>query len=218
MNPLPQYTLDYHTENSKYLILVHCIVGKCIVNSISLKEGEAEFLEKARTIHNYGAAVVVMAFDETGQATDAKRKFEICKRSYDLLVDKIQFNPSDIIFDPNILTIGTGLEEHNDYGVAFIEAIKQIKANLPEARVSGGVSNLSFSFRGKENLRAGMHSVFLYHAIKAGMDMGIVNAGQLPVYSDIPDDLLELCEDILWNTRADATERLLQYAEGLCVV
>ena len=188
------------------------------MNSISIKEGETDFLEKARIINNYGAAVVVMAFDEVGQATDAKRKFEICKRSYDLLVDRIHFNPSDIIFDPNILTIGTGLEEHNNYGVAFIEAIKLIKANLPEARVSGGVSNFSFSFRGKENLRAAMHSVFLYHAINAGMDMGIVNAGQLPVYSDIPEDLLELCEDLLWNKRDDATERMLQYAEGLCVI
>ena len=179
-----------------------------------MKEGEQDFLNKASIILNYGAAVVVMAFDEIGQATDAQRKFEICKRSYKLLTEKVHFNPSDIIFDTNILTIGTGLEEHNEYGLEFIEAVKLIKANLPKARVSGGVSNISFSFRGRENLRAAMHSVFLYHAIKAGMDMGIVNAGQLPVYSDIPVDLLELCEDILWNKRPDATERLLVYAEG----
>ena len=184
------------------------------MNSISLKEGERDFIEKARLIKNHGAAVVVMAFDEVGQATESQRKFDICKRSYDLLVNTLDFNPSDIIFDSNILTIGTGMEEHNEYGIAFIEATKLIKEHLPESRVSGGVSNLSFAFRGKEYLRSAMHSVFLYHAIQAGMDMGIVNAGQLPVYSDIPKELLELCEDILWNKRPDATERLLAYAEG----
>ncbi|KAL8568291.1 hypothetical protein ACOMHN_040864 [Nucella lapillus] len=200
---------------------LRCCQGKCIVNSISLKEGEEDFLKKARTIQQYGASVVIMAFDEEGQAADTQRKVEICTRSYRLLVDKLNFNPNDIIFDPNILTVATGMEEHNTYGISFIEATKQIKTTLPGARVSGGVSNFSFSFRGKETIREAMHCVFLYHAIKAGMDMGIagmdmgiVNAGALPVYDDIDKELLALCESVLWNTDPDSTDKLLVYAEG----
>ncbi|KAL4238834.1 hypothetical protein ACF0H5_003541 [Mactra antiquata] len=192
-----------------------CTQGKCIVNSISLKEGEKDFLDKARKIKQYGAAVVVMAFDEQGQATDAARKVEICTRSYNLLVQKIGFNQNDIIFDPNILTIATGMEEHDRYGVEFIEATKLIKQTLPGARVSGGVSNFSFSFRGMEAVREAMHSVFLYHAIKAGMDMGIVNAGCLPVYDDIGSKLLELCENLLWAKDPEGTDKLLAYAQSL---
>lgn len=192
-----------------------CTQGKCIVNSISLKEGEKDFIEKASKVKEYGAAVVVMAFDEEGQATDTARKVEICTRSYRILVDKVGFNPNDIIFDPNILTIATGMEEHNAYGISFIEATKQIKDTLPGARVSGGVSNFSFSFRGMDAVREAMHSVFLYHAIKNGLDMGIVNAGCLPVYDDIEAKLLELCENLLWNKDPDGTEKLLAYAQGM---
>ncbi|XP_041818841.1 methionine synthase isoform X2 [Chelmon rostratus] len=191
-----------------------CCQGKCIVNSISLKEGEDEFLLRAATVKRYGAAVVVMAFDEEGQATDTDRKVEICTRAYKLLVSKVGFNPSDIIFDPNILTIGTGMEEHNEYAVNFIRATKLIKETLPRARVSGGLSNLSFSFRGMEVIREAMHGAFLYHAIKDGMDMGIVNAGNLPVYDDIDKQLLLLCENLIWNRDADATEKLLAYAQS----
>ncbi|KAJ2083871.1 hypothetical protein H4R24_000523 [Coemansia sp. RSA 988] len=190
-----------------------CAQGKCIVNSISLKEGEADFLKKARLIRRYGAAVVVMAFDEDGQAVECADKLRICERSYHLLVDKVGFNPNDIIFDPNILTICTGMEEHNNYGVEFIQATCEIKSRLPGAKISGGVSNLSFSFRGKENVRQAMHSVFLYHAIKAGMDMGIVNPGFLTIYDEIPQDLLKICEDALWNRDPDSTEKLLEYAQ-----
>jgi 5-methyltetrahydrofolate--homocysteine methyltransferase len=191
---------------------LRCAQGKCIVNSISLKEGEADFIKKAKIVRRFGAAVVVMAFDEEGQATDAQRKFDICKRSYDILTKVVGFPPEDIIFDPNILTIATGLEEHNNYGVEFIEACKMIKAKLPGAKISGGVSNLSFSFRGKGVIREAMHSVFLYHAIQAGMDMGIVNAGALPIYTDIPADLLQLCEDAIWNRDPEVTEKILNYA------
>lgn len=204
-------------DSSNFAVIeagLKCYQGKCIVNSISLKEGEADFLKKAKIIHRFGAAVVVMAFDEVGQAVEEDRKFEICKRSYDLLVEKVGFNPQDIVFDPNILTICTGMEEHNNYGVEFVNAIKQIKTKLFGAKVSGGVSNLSFSFRGKEVIRQAMHGVFLYHAIKAGMDMGIVNAGQIPIYDDIPKDLLELCENALWNKDPEVTEKLLVYAES----
>ncbi|KAI9179054.1 hypothetical protein H9P43_005716 [Blastocladiella emersonii ATCC 22665] len=190
-----------------------CTQGKCIVNSISLKEGEEEFLHKARIIKRFGAAVVVMAFDEEGQAAEADHKFAICQRSYRLLVDRVGFNPQDIIFDPNILTICTGMDEHNNYAVEFINAVARIKKELPGAKVSGGVSNISFSFRGKEALRQAMHAVFLYHAIKAGLDMGIVNAGFLTVYSEVPADLLALCEAAVWNTAPDTTEKLLEYAE-----
>ncbi|XP_044035134.1 methionine synthase isoform X3 [Siniperca chuatsi] len=191
-----------------------CCQGKCIVNSISLKEGEEEFLLRAATVKRYGAAVVVMAFDEEGQATDTDRKVEICTRAYKLLVSKVGFEPNDIIFDPNILTIGTGMEEHNLYAVNFIRAIKLIKETLPRARVSGGLSNLSFSFRGMEAIREAMHGAFLYHAIRDGMDMGIVNAGNLPVYDDIDKELLLLCENLIWNRDADATEKLLTYAQN----
>ncbi|XP_061665501.1 methionine synthase isoform X2 [Syngnathoides biaculeatus] len=191
-----------------------CCQGKCIVNSISLKEGEQEFLLRAATVKRFGAAVVVMAFDEEGQATDTARKVEVCTRAYNLLVSKIGFNPNDIIFDPNILTIGTGMEEHNDYAVNFILATKLIKETLPRARVSGGLSNLSFSFRGMEAIREAMHGAFLYHAIKDGMDMAIVNAGNLPVYDDIDKELLLLCENLIWNKDGDATEKLLAYAQN----
>ncbi|XP_034050059.1 methionine synthase isoform X2 [Thalassophryne amazonica] len=191
-----------------------CCQGKCIVNSISLKEGEQQFLLRAATVKRYGAAVVVMAFDEEGQATDTERKVEICTRAYKLLVTEVGFDPPDIIFDPNILTIGTGMEEHNDYAINFIRATEMIKRTLPRARVSGGLSNLSFSFRGMEAIREAMHGVFLYHAIKVGMDMGIVNAGNLPVYDDIDQELLLLCENLIWNRDADATDKLLFYAQN----
>lgn len=193
---------------------LRCAQGKCIVNSISLKEGEADFVKKAHIVKKFGAACIVMAFDEVGQADTAQRKFEICKRSYDILVDKVGFNPSDIIFDPNILTICTGMEEHNNYAVEFIKATEMIKQYLPYAKVSGGVSNLSFSFRGQETIREAIHSVFLFHAIKAGMDMGIVNAGQITIYDDIPKDLLQMCEDAVWNRDPEVTEKLLQYAQS----
>ncbi|XP_068611013.1 methionine synthase [Brachionichthys hirsutus] len=191
-----------------------CCQGKCIVNSISLKEGEQDFLSRSATVKRYGAAVVVMAFDEEGQATEIDRKVEICTRAYELLVNKVGFDPNNIIFDPNILTIGTGLEEHNDYAVNFMKAARRIKETLPGARVSGGLSNLSFSFRGMEVIREAMHGAFLYHAIKSGMDMGIVNAGNLPVYDDIDKQLLLLCENIIWNRDPDATEKLLAYAQN----
>ncbi|MEM6852164.1 MAG: dihydropteroate synthase, partial [Pseudomonadota bacterium] len=203
-------------DSSKWEVIeagLQCVQGKSIVNSISLKEGEAPFLEQARKIQRYGAAVVVMAFDEVGQADTADRKFEICERSYRLLVDKLDFPPTDIIFDPNIFAVATGIEEHNNYAVDFIEATQRIRENLPHAHVSGGVSNISFSFRGNNPVREAMHSVFLYHAVKAGMDMGIVNAGQLTVYDDIPPNLLEPVEDVILNRRPDATERLLDVAE-----
>ncbi|HBS36222.1 MAG TPA: methionine synthase, partial [Parvularcula sp.] len=188
------------------------VQGKAIVNSISLKEGEEAFLAHARKVMRYGAAAVVMAFDEKGQADTAARKIEICGRSYRLLVDRLGFAPDDIIFDPNIFAVATGIEEHNNYALDFIEATRMIKATLPGARVSGGVSNISFSFRGNDPVREAMHSVFLYHAIKAGMDMGIVNAGQLAIYDEIPAHLRDLVEDVILNRRADATERLLEAA------
>lgn len=187
--------------------------GKSIVNSISLKDGEEEFLHRAKLVRRYGAACVVMAFDEQGQAADKDEKVRICKRAYDLLVEKVDFQPEDIIFDPNILTVATGIEEHDNYAVNFIEATREIKRVCPGARVSGGVSNISFSFRGNDYVREAMHSAFLYHAVRAGLDMGIVNAGQLVVYEDIPKDLLERVEDVLLNRRSDATERLLEFAE-----
>jgi 5-methyltetrahydrofolate--homocysteine methyltransferase len=189
--------------------------GKCIVNSISLKEGEADFIKKATLVHKFGAAVVVMAFDEEGQAVTKDRKVDICERAYKILTERVGFSGQDIIFDPNILTIGTGIEEHNTYAIEFIEAAREMKKRMPLCKISGGVSNLSFSFRGNEVLREAMHSAFLYHAIKAGMDMGIVNAGALPIYDDIPKDLLELVEDAIFNRRADATERLLDFASRL---
>ncbi|XP_041670829.1 methionine synthase isoform X3 [Cheilinus undulatus] len=204
-------------DSSNFAVIeagLKCCQGKCVVNSISLKEGEDEFLQRAATVKRYGAAVVVMAFDEEGQATDTERKVEICTRAYHLLINKVGFDPNDIIFDPNILTIGTGMEEHNEYAVNFIRATKLIKETLPRARVSGGLSNLSFSFRGMEEIREAMHGAFLYHAIKDGMDMGIVNAGNLPVYDDINKELLLLCEDLILNRDAEATEKLLSYAQN----
>jgi len=205
-------------DSSKWEIIeagLKCVQGKAVVNSISLKEGEAEFLKHARLLKKYGAAVVVMAFDEKGQADNYQRKIEICKRAYDLLVDHVQYPPEDIIFDPNILAIATGIDEHNNYGKDFIEATKYIKENLPYAKVSGGVSNLSFSFRGNNAVREAMHSVFLYHAIKAGMDMGIVNPGMLEVYDEIDPILRDYCEDVILNKREDATERLLEFAQSV---
>jgi 5-methyltetrahydrofolate--homocysteine methyltransferase len=204
-------------DSSKWSVIeagLKCVQGKSVVNSISLKEGREPFVEQAKKIRRYGAAVVVMAFDEEGQADTADRKVEICKRCYEILVNEIGFPPEDIIFDPNIFAVATGIEEHNNYGVEFIEAARRIRAELPHAHVSGGVSNVSFSFRGNNAVREAMHSVFLYHAISAGMDMGIVNAGQLEVYEEIPKDLREAAEDVILNRRDDATERLLDVAEG----
>jgi 5-methyltetrahydrofolate--homocysteine methyltransferase len=203
-------------DSSKWSVIeagLKCTQGKSIVNSISLKEGEEAFVERAKLIKKYGAATVVMAFDEDGQADSYERRIEICQRSYDLLVQKAHFKPEDIIFDPNILTVATGMEEHNNYAVDFINATRWIKKNLPGAKVSGGVSNISFSFRGNNVVREAMHSAFLYHAIKAGLDMGIVNAGMIEVYEQIPKDLLEHVEDVLLNRRDDATERLIDLAE-----
>ena len=202
-------------DSSKWSVLqagLKCVQGKPVVNSISLKEGEADFLEKATTIRRYGAGMVVMAFDEQGQADSLERKVEICQRAYRLLTERAGVPPTDIIFDPNILAIATGLEEHNAYAVNFIEATRIIKATCPGARVSGGVSNLSFSFRGNDAVREAMHSAFLYHAVRAGLDMGIVNAGQLAVYEDIDPPLLERVEDVIFNRRPDATERLVEFA------
>jgi 5-methyltetrahydrofolate--homocysteine methyltransferase len=203
-------------DSSKFSVIeagLKCLQGKPVVNSISLKEGEAAFIGHAKAVRRYGAAVVVMAFDEQGQADTLERKCAIAKRAYDILVDQVGFPPEDIIFDPNIFAIATGMEEHNGYGVAFIEAARWIRANLPNVHVSGGVSNLSFSFRGNEPVREAMHSVFLYHAIQAGMDMGIVNAGQMAVYDDLEAELREACEDVVLNRRPDAAERLLALAE-----
>ena len=203
-------------DSSKWSVIeagLKCLQGKGIVNSISLKEGEAEFLAKAQLIRRYGAACVVMAFDETGQAVEADHKVSVCQRAYKLLTEQVGFPPEDIIFDPNILTVATGLEEHNDYALNFIEAVRRIKETCPGAKISGGVSNISFSFRGNDIVREAMHSAFLYHAIRAGMDMGIVNAGQLAVYEEVPKELLEHVEDVLLNRRPDATDRLIKLAE-----
>ncbi|HXH73827.1 MAG TPA: methionine synthase [Bacteriovoracaceae bacterium] len=203
-------------DSSKWTVIeagLKRVQGKAIVNSVSLKEGEEKFIEHAKLVRKYGAAVVVMAFDEKGQADNLERRIEICTRAYNILTEKVKFPPEDIIFDPNILTVATGMDEHNNYAIDFIEATKWIKANLPHVKVSGGVSNLSFSFRGNNNVREAIHSAFLYHAIKAGLDMGIVNAGALPIYSDIPKDLLEHVEDVIFNRRSDATERMITFAE-----
>jgi 5-methyltetrahydrofolate--homocysteine methyltransferase len=202
-------------DSSKWSVIeagLKCVSGKPIVNSISMKEGEEAFLFHARKVMAYGAAVVVMAFDEKGQADTKERKVEICERAYKLLTG-IGFPPEDIIFDPNIFAVATGIEEHNNYGVDFIEAAREIRARCPHVHISGGLSNLSFSFRGNEPVRRAMHSVFLYHAIPAGMDMGIVNAGQLDVYDTIDPALREACEDVVLNRRQDATERLITLAE-----
>ena len=203
-------------DSSKWDVIeagLKCVAGKAIVNSISLKEGEEQFLDQARLIRRYGAATVIMAFDEQGQADNKERRVEICERAYKLLREKLNFPPSDIIFDPNIFAVATGIEEHNNYGVDFIEATSEIKKRCPGAKISGGVSNISFSFRGNNPVREAMHSVFLYHAIRAGMDMGIVNAGQLEVYDQIDPELRELVEDVILNRRDDATDRLLEAAE-----
>ena len=203
-------------DSSKWEVIeagLKCLQGKGIVNSISLKDGEEEFIRKARLVRKYGAAVVVMAFDETGQADSFTKKIEVCERSYKLLTEKAGFPPYDIIFDPNILTVATGIEEHNNYAVDFIEATRWIKQNLPGTRVSGGISNISFSFRGNDVVREAMHSAFLFHAIKAGLDMGIVNAGMIEVYDEIPKELLIRVEDVLLNRRPDATENLVTFAE-----
>jgi 5-methyltetrahydrofolate--homocysteine methyltransferase len=208
--------LPIMVDSSKWSVLeagLECLQGKGIVNSISLKEGEEEFLRQARRVRDYGAGVIVMAFDEEGQATEVDRRVAISGRAYDLLVDEVGFAPEDIIFDPNVLAVATGIEEHNDYARAFIESLPLIKERCPGARTSGGISNLSFSFRGNDAIREAMHAAFLYYAIRAGLDMGIVNAGQLAVYEDIEPDLLERIEDVLFNRRADATERLVEIAE-----
>ncbi|MEE2970025.1 MAG: methionine synthase [Pseudomonadota bacterium] len=204
-------------DSSKFSVIeagLKCVQGKCVVNSISMKEGEEPFIAQARLVRRYGAAVVVMAFDEDGQADTVERKAEICKRSYDILVNTVGLPPQDIIFDPNIFAVATGIEEHDGYAVAFIEATRRIKESLPYALISGGLSNVSFSFRGNNPIREAMHSVFLYHAIMAGMDMGIVNAGQLAVYQNIPDDLRERVEDVILNRRSDSTNRLLEVADS----
>jgi 5-methyltetrahydrofolate--homocysteine methyltransferase len=203
-------------DSSKFSVIeagLKCLQGKGIVNSISMKEGEEAFLHQARLVRRYGAAVVVMAFDEQGQADTVERKIAICSRAYALLTEKIGFPPEDIIFDPNVFAIATGIEEHNDYAVAFIEATRELKKRFPLSHISGGVSNVSFSFRGNELVRQAIHVVFLYHAIKAGMDMGIVNAGALPLYDDLEPDLRECVEDVVLNRRADGTERLLEIAD-----
>jgi 5-methyltetrahydrofolate--homocysteine methyltransferase len=210
--------VPFMVDSSNWAVLqagLKCLQGKGIVNSISLKEGEAKFCEHAATVLKYGAAAVVMAFDETGQAASYEDKIRVCERAYRILVDKVGFPAEDIIFDPNILTVATGMEEHNNYAVDFINATRWIKANLPHAKVSGGVSNISFSFRGNNRVREAMHSAFLYHAIAAGLDMGIVNAGMLEVYEEIEPKLKELVEDVLLNRRPDATERLVEYGETL---
>jgi 5-methyltetrahydrofolate--homocysteine methyltransferase len=205
-------------DSSKWSVIeagLQCVQGKCIVNSISLKEGEEKFLEQARLVMRYGAAGIVMAFDEEGQAANKNDKVRICRRAYKLLTEKAGMDPTDIIFDPNILTVGTGIEEHNNYAVDFIESLREIKATCPAARTSGGVSNISFSFRGNNMVREAMHSAFLYHAINAGLDMAIVNAGMLAVYEEIDKELLEMVEDVILNRRTDATERLIEYAETI---
>lgn len=203
-------------DSSRWSVLeagLKCVQGKSLVNSISLKDGETEFLRKASRIRQFGAAVVVMAFDETGQATETDHKVQVCRRAYELLTQRVGFPPQDIVFDPNVLTVGTGIEEHNNYAVNFVEAIRRIKRECPGTRVSGGISNVSFALRGNDAVREAIHAAFLYEAIRAGLDMGIVNAGQLAVYEDIPADLRERVEDVLWNRRPDATERLVEFAE-----
>ncbi len=210
--------VPFMVDSSKWEVIetgLRCLQGKGIVNSISLKEGEEKFLAQARLVRRYGAAVVVMAFDEKGQADSFERKTQICRRCYELLTQQAGLPPEDIIFDPNVLTVGTGIEEHANYAVDFFNATKWIKENLPRAKVSGGISNVSFSFRGNNAVREAMHSAFLYHAIRAGLDMGIVNAGQLAVYDEVPKDLLELVEDVLLNRRPDATERLVKFADSV---
>ena len=203
-------------DSSKFAIIeagLKCVQGKCIVNSISMKEGEQKFIQQAITCKSYGAAVIVMAFDENGQADTLEKKVNISERAYKILTEQVGFDPEDIIFDPNIFAIATGIEEHNNYAVDFIEATRIIKQKMPLTKVSGGVSNVSFSFRGNDTVREAMHAVFLFHAIHAGMDMGIVNAGQLQIYEEIEPGLKELCEDVILNRRPEATDQLLSFAE-----
>src|SRR5687767_14852210 len=206
-------------DSSKFEIIeagLKCVQGKCIVNSISMKEGVEKFKEQAIICQSYGASVIVMAFDEKGQADTLQRRVDICEKAYRILTEEVGFDPQDIIFDPNIFAVATGLEEHNNYAVDFIEATRIIKQKMPLTKISGGVSNLSFSFRGNDHVREAMHAVFLYHAIKAGMDMGIVNAGQLVIYDEIEPGLRQLCEDVILNRKNDnneATEKLISYAE-----
>ena len=210
--------LPIMVDSSKWQVIesgLKCVQGKCIVNSISMKEGEEEFKRQARLVKKYGAAAVVMAFDEQGQADTTERKVEICQRAYRILTEEVGMDPKDIIFDPNIFAVATGIEEHNEYANYFLEATEQIKATCPGVKISGGVSNLSFSFRGNDLVREAMHSVFLYHAIKKGMDMGIVNAGMMEIYDDIPRDLRDMVEDVIFNRREDATDRLITYAETI---
>src|SRR6201747_887381 len=210
--------VPFMVDSSKWEVIeagLKTLQGKGIVNSISLKEGEDKFRQNARTVLKYGAAVVVMAFDEQGQAATYEDKIRICTRAYNILVQELDFPPEDIIFDPNILTVATGMEEHNNYAVDFINATRWIKQNLPHAKVSGGVSNISFSFRGNKVVREAMHSAFLFHAIKAGLDMGIVNAGMLELYEEIEPTLKVLVEDVLLNRRPDSTERLVEHGEKL---
>jgi len=210
--------LPIMVDSSKFSVIeagLKCVQGKCIVNSISLKEGEDEFIRQARKVRKYGAAAVVMAFDEEGQAETAERRVEICSRAYHILVDEVGFLPQDIIFDPNIFAVATGIDEHNNYAIEYIKAVRQLKEKFPLSKISGGVSNLSFSFRGNNTVREAMHASFLYHAIRAGMDMGIVNAGMIEVYADIPEKLLTLIEDVLFNRHPDATEKLVEYAENV---
>src|SRR5690348_14474416 len=205
-------------DSSKFEIIeagLKCVQGKCIVNSISMKEGEQKFIEQAFICQAYGAAVVVMAFDEQGQADTLERRVTICEKAYKILTEQVGFEPQDIIFDPNIFAIATGIEEHNNYAVDFIEATRIIKQRMPLVKVSGGVSNVSFSFRGNDHVREAIHTVFLYHAIRAGLTMGIVNAGQLGVYEDIEPELRERVEDVVLDRRPDAGERLVQFSEGL---
>src|SRR5690606_12805652 len=203
-------------DSSKFAVIeagLKCVQGKAIVNSLSLKEGEGPFLEQAKRVHRYGAAVVVMGFDEQGQAETIEHRLAIAQRAHKLLTEQAGFASEDIVFDPNVFAVATGIEAHNDYGIAFIEAVRRIKQELPLCSCSGGISNVSFSFRGNNPVREAMHAVFLYHAIKHGMDMGIVNPTMLEIYDDIPKDLLERVEDVIWNRREDATERLLDFAE-----
>ena len=207
--------IPFVVDSSRWEVLeagLKCVQGKSIVNSISLKDGEAAFVEKARLARRYGAAVIVMAFDEEGQADTVERKVAICERAAQVLREKAGFPLEDVIFDPNIFAVGTGIEEHNAYAIAFIEATRQIKERIPHVHVSGGLSNVSFAFRGSPRVREAMHSAFLYHAIQAGLDMAIVNAGALSVYDDVPADLLEAVEDVLFNRRPDSTERLTALA------
>ena len=208
-------------DSSKWEIIeagLQVAQGKCVVNSISLKEGEAEFIRQANLVKRYGAAVIVMAFDESGQADTYQRRIDICKRSYDILVNKVKFKPQDIIFDPNIFPVATGMDEHRKNALDFFNATKWIRENLPYANVSGGVSNVSFSFRGNDTVREAMHSSFLYHAIQNGMNMGIVNPAMLEIYDEIDKELLECVEDVLFDRREDATERLLDFLNRLKII